>query len=218
MKDFVFDKQITTELYRKWFIIGGKKSDSFYDKEQILDLHKAITTQTNDIINFFCSQDLHAFRGYFPILYINGKEFKKINIELLIIGNSIECLNMPGCIIEENTLKDTFNKFVLSVIQCVDIRVKNGIWITNRVFPMITYWNFDAISSQNYIDELIQEGWYKKFECPFHTILINPNSPVTYSIPNNETISGSLRFAFKRYQFLMDGKSFYRMYNESNLD
>ena len=212
MKDFIFNKQASTELYRKWFLIEKRNPEEYFDREQILDLQRTIINQTENIIDFYCNQEYSAFRGDFPILYINNKEFKKITVDLLIIKNSIECLNVPGCIAEEQTLKDAFNKIILSIIQCANVRFKNSMWFTNRVFPMHTYWNFDSISSEEYMKELREEGWTKEFNCPFHTVLLKEFNPVTYSIPHNETISGSLRFAFKRYQFLMDGSTYHQMY------
>ena len=212
MKDFVFNKQASTELYRKWFLIEKKNPEEYFDREQILDLQETILNQTKDIIDYYCEQDYPAFRGDFPILYVNNKEFKKITLDCLIIKNSIECLNMPGCIVEGENLKDAFNKIVVSVIQCANVRFKNSMWFTNRVFPMQTYWNFNATPSQEYVKELKDEGWTKEFVGPFHTILLKEFNPVTYSIPHDEIISGSLRFAFKRYQFLMDGRTYHEMY------
>ena len=76
---------------------------------------------------------------------------------------------------------------------------------------MKTYWNFSDINSIDYIQELINEGWETIFHCHYNTILLNNKNTVTYTIPKNTIISGNLRFAFKRYQFLVDYHTFRQM-------
>jgi hypothetical protein len=70
---------------------------------------------------------------------------------------------------------------------------------------MKTYWVFNDLKSEEYIKELENDGWNEKHQYPFNTILLNGNNEVTYTIANNSIISGNLRFAFKRYQFLVSG-------------
>jgi hypothetical protein len=225
MKEFIFKKQVSIELYRKWFILEKKNPQDFLDRQQVLDLKNIILDQTSVIIDSYCENKLVLlndeipigqknpfFRCEFPILYLDFKKFKKIILKLLIIDNSIECLNVPGCIVEGENLNDAFNNLILAVIECFNIRSKNGMYFTNRVFPIKTYWNFNQLESEEYVKELKNDGWSNEFYCPFHTILLNNSSQVTYTIPHNKIISGSLRFAFKRYQFVTDGSSYRRWY------
>jgi len=44
-------------------------------------------------------------------------------------------------------------------------------YLTNRVFPMKTYWNFSDMMSDEYISELENDGWDEKYIYPFNTIL-----------------------------------------------
>jgi hypothetical protein len=221
MKQFKFDKQLSIELYRKWYILEKRDRNNYFDKDQITDLYNLIYIQTKHIINYYCGDDLilvndeyeiHQdkpfFRCDFPLLYIDYNNFKKVIIEILVIGNSIECLNLPGCIVEGKNLNEAFEKFIIAAIECFDVRFRNQMYLTNRVYPMKTYWDFPEISSIDYIQELINDGWDNIFHCHYNTILLNNISTVTYTIPKNNTISGNLRFAFKRYQFLVDYHTF----------
>jgi hypothetical protein len=221
MKEFKFDKQQSIELYRKWFLIEKRNRNDYFDSNQIDDLFNLNLKQTNDLIDYYCgdhlillsgesgiNQDKPIFRCDFPLLYVDFNNFKKIVVEILVIENTIECLNIPGCIVEGIDLKDTFKKFIIAALECFDVRFRNQMFFTNRVYPMKTYWNFPDINSNEYIEELSNDGWGKIFKCPNYTILLNDSSNVSFTIPNNVTISGNLRFAYKRYQFLVDYNTF----------
>lgn len=147
-----------------------------------------------------------------PALAIDYNDFKKVTLDLFVLDNTIECLNVPGCIVEGENLQQAFQKLIIAAIECFDVRFKKNMYLTNRVFPMKTYWNFIDLNSDEYIRELENDGWNEKYQYPFNTILLNINTVVTYTISNNALISGNLRFALKRYQFLISG-SMHRLMN-----
>ena len=224
MRDFKFDKQLSIELYRKWFLLEKRNRSNYFDEGQINDLYNLNLNQTRSLINYYCSdklislndgyeihQDKPMFRCKFPLLYIDFNNFKKVIVELLVIDNTIECLNVPGCIVEGKDLKEAFGKFIIATLECFDVRFRNQMYFTNRVYPMKTYWNFSDINSIDYIQEIRNDGWENIIQCPFNTILFSNTSTVTYTVPNNNIISGNLRFAFKRYQFLVDYHTFRQM-------
>jgi hypothetical protein len=216
MEGFKFNKQLSIELYRKWFLVEKRSRAAAYDKQQVSDLYNLIVKQTKSLIDYYCSNELVLlkdefpviqekafYRCKFPVLYIDYNIFKKVTLDLLVLDNTIECLNLPGCIVESDNLKSAFEKLIVAAIECFDVRFKKNMYLTNRVFPMKTYWNFSDLSSEEYIKELENCGWIEKYQYPFNTILLNENNEVTYTIANNSIVSGNLRFAFKRYQFLV---------------
>jgi len=113
------------------------RSDNF-DKQQVLDLYNLIVKQTRGLIDYYCSedklllikdefpikQDVPLFRCKFPMLYINFNDFKKVTLDILVLDNTIECLNVPGCIVEGRDLSDAFEKLIKAAIECFDVRVK----------------------------------------------------------------------------------------------
>jgi len=74
MSEFKFDKQISTELYRKWYLLSKKDPSKSYDKEQIDDLFSAIKSQIDFILKQLIEQELHAYRAKIPFLFINNKQ------------------------------------------------------------------------------------------------------------------------------------------------
>ena len=217
MGKFKFDKQISTELYRKWYLLSKKNPSNPYDKEQVDDLFLAIKSKIGYIIKQLVEQELYAYRAEIPFLFVNNKKFEEFEVEVLVIGNKIDCLSIPGCMVEGENRKIAFDNLLKAVIQCADARTKNGLWFLNRVFPMKLYnANVQAINSEKLIQKLKNDGWNKEYIGAYHVILLRDDSKVTYAVPHNTEISSSLHFGYNRLQFLMSGKQFNEMYQEVN--
>lgn len=215
MDDFKFNKQVATELYRKWFLLSKKNPSHSYDKEQIDDLVAIHKSQIGFLLKQLVEQALHAFRAEIPFLFINDKKFEEFDVEVLVIGNSIDCLSMPGCMVEAENRNAAFDNLLKAVIQCADARIRNGLWFLNRVFPMKLYdASVQSISSEELIQKLKEDGWNKEYTGAYHTILLKEGSKVTYTIANNSVISSGLHFGYNRLKFLMSGKQYYEMYQE----
>ena len=213
MEKFKFNKQITTELYRKWFIDLKKDPNKQYDKEQIDDLFNAIKLQIGFIIKELIDCELQTYRAVIPFLFINGKKFEEFEVEVLVIGNYIDCLSIPGCMVDGENSNKSFDNLIKAVIQCADARTKYGLWFLNRVFPMKLYdASIQSISSDKLIQKLKSHGWDKEYIGAYHTILIRDGSKVTYTLPHNSEISKGLHFGYNRLQFLLSGKQFREMY------
>ncbi len=217
MEKFKFDKQVSTELYRKWFLLSKKDPTKPYDKEQIDDLYHAIKFQVGYIFKQLVDYELQYYHAEIPFLFINDKKFEEFEVEVLVIGNSIECLSIPGCMVEGENRITAFDNLIKAIIQCSDARIKNGLWFLNRVFPMKLYdKSVQPISSEKLIQKLKNDGWTKEYVGEYHTVLLREGNKVTYTIPNNSEISSGLHFGYNRLQFLLSGKQFREMYEEVN--
>lgn len=215
MDKFKYDKQLSTELYRKWFLLNGKDQSNPYDKEQVDDLFAIIKEQIGYILEQLVNHKLYAFRAEFPFLFINGNKFDEFDVEVLVVDKTIECLSIPGCMAEADNREAAFDNLIRAIIQCSDARVKNGMWYLNRVFPMKFYEANDPITSVVLVNKLINAGWTKEYLGPYHTVLLSQGSKVTYTIQNDTVISGSMLFGYNRLQFLMSGRQFREMYGDS---
>lgn len=201
MEDFEFDLNVFIE-------IGLKYESTRFDKmpkAQVLELRDAILDQTSEIIDYYCNLEDHAFKVAFPILVTGEKGLYQITAGLLFINNSIECVNIPTCIEEGVNYRNAFSKIIVSIIECLDVRIRRKMNLTENIIADPYYKSYDSISSAEFVKNLEAEGWTDSEKMPFHTILLKKNCPITFSIPNDENISKALRFAFERYLYFHDG-------------
>ena len=215
MDDFKFDKQISLEIFRKWFILLKKDPSQQYDQDQIDDLFQTHKLQVGYLFQQLENYELHTFRAEIPFLFINYKKFHQFNVEVLIIGNTIDCLNIPGCMVEGETRMLAFNNLIKAVIQCSDARIKNGLFFLNRVFPVLSCNpHLQPIDSEHLIKQLKKDGWPIEYRGQYHTVLLRHGSKVTYTIPNNSNISSDLHFNYIRLQRALNYNDYINMYGD----
>lgn len=204
MEDFKNIKQSLTVLYRRWYIEKKKNPNNAYDKEQVDDLFDLVRYNLQDIINQLTKNKITPFIIEIPFVFINQNKYNDFTIEILPIGNTIECVNIPGCIAEGPDLQTAFDNLIRAIIQCADARARNGLWYLNRVYPMKLYYpTMEEIYSEDLILNLINAGWDIQYKGPYHTVLLSEGSKITYTIQNQSLISKSLHFAYIQLQFLL---------------
>ena len=214
MVNFNFDEQLPVRLYKKWFLLSKKDQNKPYDKEQIDDLFIALKSQMGEIIEQLIEEELPTFRAQIPFLFINGKQVAEFEVEIFVMGNTIDCSNIPGCIVEGKNRKVAFDNLLKAIIQCADARTKYGLDILNSVFPMKSYEIVQSISSSKLIEKLKHQGWTIEYIGAYHTVLLRVGSKVTYTIPNHSEISSSMHFGYHRLQFLMSEEQYREMYDD----
>lgn len=209
----IYDKQSSTGLFRKWYILEKKSPHAIYDKGQVDDLAQHILTIINPYIDELLAFDREFYRATIPFLYIDYKEFIKFEIDILVIHNTIECLNMPGCVVEGKSLKTAFSNLINAVIQCADARRLRGMWYQNQVFTMQIY-NADseATESKDLITKYIKNGWSDVYDGPYHKVLLAKGNKVTYTISKNGPISSTVAFAYEKLQYQIDAKTHHDLY------
>ena len=129
MEGFEFDLTVFIE-------IGLKYQSTRFDKmpkAQVLELRDAILDQTSEIVDYYCNSKEHAFKGAFPILITGEKGLYQITAGFLFISNSIECVNIPTCIEEGVNYRDAFSKIIVSIIECLDVRIKRKMNLTENI-------------------------------------------------------------------------------------
>jgi len=209
----IYDKQSSLTIFRKWYLKEKKTPHDIYDKGQVDDLAQHIIQVISAYVDELLEFDKYAYRAKIPFIYIDFKEFIKFEIEVLVIGNTIECLNMPGCIVEGENLKVAFDNLVYAVIQCADARRLNGLWFQNQVFTMQMYnASIKATDSKELTKEYIEKGWSNVYDGPYHKVLLAKGNKVTYTIPQNSHVSSTVTFAYEKLQFQIDAKTHYDLY------
>lgn len=218
MQEFAFDQQAAIEVYKKHFLTSTKPIITPYSKEQLDGVFIAIKSQIALLIQTLVGEKHFSYKTTIPFFYINEIE-QKVNeyeVEILVVGSIIECVSIPGCIVEGLDREIAFDNLIKAVIQCSDARIKNGLWFLNRVFPVDMWVDGQATSSSSLLKKLENDGWNIKYESPYHTVLLRTGSKVTYTIANDTEISGALSFAYNRLQLLTNGKEFGKIQRERN--
>nr|WP_320119530.1 hypothetical protein [uncultured Marinifilum sp.] len=207
MNSFDFNRQRATHLYRKWYVSSKKDSNSMYDKEQVDDLHAYLSTELSPLIEHYLSQKLSVYRAELPILFIGTKKIETFPVEILVLSNTIECMNMPGCMAVGKEPRDAFSKILYAIIECADARYRNGKGFMNIVHTMKMYdANNTDIKRTEFITQLKERGWDKEYDGAYNTVLFNDTNKVTYTVPKTEMISESMRFSFNKLQFQISAK------------
>ena len=197
MEEFEFDLNVFVEIGLKY---QGQRFEKM-PRNQITELRDAILNQTEEIIDFYCNINEECFKGPFPIIITGEKGIYKITAGFIFMNNSIECINIPVCIEKGNDYREAFNKIIVSIIECLDVRLKRNMNLTENIVADKSFKNCDSISSQEFIDNLREAGWEEIVRMPFHTILLKKNCPITFTIPNETNISQDIHWAFDRYRF-----------------
>ncbi len=211
MESPTYDRQSIVELYRKWFLVSKKDPNAYFDHEQVDDLAILIKNRI-DLGSLIDAGPV--YRSEIPIPYIRFQKIHELMVEIFVIQNNISCINIPGCIVEGENRKISFNTLINAIIECIDARIKNGFDIFNRVYPMEIYTKTEPISSENLIKKLNGEGWSIQYHGPYHTVLLKKGSKVTYTIANNTEISSSLHYSYNRLRFLLGKNQYRRLYNQ----
>jgi len=213
MEDFNNMKQSLVVLYRKWYLEKKKDLNKAYDKEQVDDLFDLVKYNLQNIIDQLTKNKIAPSIIEIPFVFINQNKYHDFTIEILPIENTIECVNIPGCMAEGLNLQIAFDNLIRAIIQCADARARNGLWYLNRVYPMkLFYPNMEEIYSEDLILNLINAGWDIQYKGPYHTVLLSEGSKITYTVQNNSQISKSMHFAYIHLQFLLSKEQQRDMY------
>lgn len=201
MTKFKFDNQISAELYRKWFLLGKKDPENLYDKEQIDDLYQAINYQIGSGLEELIKLESEIIRSQIPFLHIYHKKFRKFDVEILVMKNTIECKNIPGCMAEGNNRRVAFENLLKAIIVCSDIRIKRKYRLLNKVYPLDIFKHVftngvNSIHSNELINFLKSWGWNIEIVRPYFSVLLKEDNRVAFTIPNNSEISESLHLAY----------------------
>jgi hypothetical protein len=80
---------------------------------------------------------------------------------------------------------------------------------------MILYYPIsEEINSEELVKNIINSGWDIQYIGPYHTVLLQEGSKVTYTIANNSKISPTLHFSYIHLQMLLSGRGFYDLYGD----
>ncbi len=211
----IFEMQQAIKLYRKWYLISKKDSSQQYDKDQIDDLMDFLMIQSEPVRNYFLSQNIDSYRTEIPMLYVRGKEIKTFPHELMVIKNSIQSLNMPGCIATGKDINEAYRNYFRALIECTDTRYQNGLGLMNIVHTMNIYnLNSKDMSRNELTKELKDSGWTQEYQGVYNTILFHPKSKITYTIPKHEIIEEGIIFWFRKLQYQIDAKTHRELYTD----
>jgi hypothetical protein len=213
VEDFKNITQSLAVLYRKWYIEKKKDLNKPYDKEQIDDLFDLVRYKLKNIIDHLTKNKITPSIIEIPFFFINRNKYHDFIVEIFPIENTIECINIPGCMAEGSNFQIAFDNLIRAIIQCADARSRNGLWYLNRVYPMKLYYpNMEEICSDDLIQNLIDTGWNIHYKGPYHTVLLREGSKITYTIQNNSRISKTMHFAYIHLQFLITRQQQRNMY------
>lgn len=208
----LYNKQQTIELYRKWFMIGKKDPNNYYDKEQIDDLYILIKTEIGVFINQFIEEKRFAYKATLPFIYVHNKSYIKFDVQVLVNNKYIYCMSLPGCCAEGITIEEAFNNLILAVIQCADVRIRNNLGLWTMVYTMNLWHNPGLIESKELIKKFLSSGWTNIYVGPYHTVMRSDVSEVTYTIINDGMISNGLHYAYDVLRFLISRKKYNELY------
>lgn len=215
MNSFDFNRQKATLLYRDWYVLLKKLPKDNYDKYQVDSLRDYLFSELNEHIQFLKSQKQKFYRTELPILFIREKKIETFPNEILVIENTIQSLNVPGCMAVGETIDKAYENYFNAIIECADARFKNGLSFMNIVHTMKIYdANSKDLPRNEVIKELKQAGWNKEYQGAYNTVLLKDGNKVTFTIPFTETISSSMVFWFRKLQFQVSAKMEREMYTE----
>ena len=197
------DRQLATNLHRKWYFIKQKDPLIKYDAEQIQDLHDFLMDELNPILNNLYDQGLSYYRAEIPILFIGSQNIYTFTNEILVADNIIQSLNMPGCIAIGKNIIDAFSNYFYALIECADARYRNGMDFMNIIqFIDINILGSKEIEREQLIKRLNALGWTICYEGIHNTVLLKQGSKVSYTIPRISIIPSMIDFWIRRMQFL----------------
>lgn len=215
MSTFEFNKQKATQLYRKWYVESNKSFLSNYDKEQVDDLSFYLLSELHDLLEYYKNQKLKVYRAELPMLYIRYKKIETFPNEIFVIENSIQSLNMPGCMAVGNSIDNTFENYFKAVIECSDARYKNGLGFMNVIHTMQMFdMNSKDLKREDVVNELINAGWNIRHEGIYNTVFLSSGNKVTYTLPKSDVILSTMVFWFRKLQFQISAKVAREMYPE----
>lgn len=221
-----FSRQDLAGLYRKWLYADNKNINNAYDKTQVDDLFELLKSGTEDYVDELINEDwgqikmeypepMSVYRAELPIPFLSNRKMHILQHEFLVIGNNIQCITLPGCVVVGENPRDAFEKIFLAVIECLDARRLNNRDLLNRVFTMKLYHGGDSeMDSQELISLKKEEGWNIEYDGIYHIILFKENDKTSLVIPKNEVVKAFVCHTFYTLKFQMSGKKYFEMYGE----
>ena len=215
MNNFNFNNQKATLLYRNWYLVSKKNKKEHYDKEQVDTLRNYLLEELSDIIKHYTSQNIKAYRAELPILFIGEQKFETFPNAILVIGNSIQSLNLPGCMAIGENIEEAYTNYLSAVIECTDARYRKKMGFMNIVHTMRFYdSNIKDVERRIFLNELIKSGWGEIIEGVYNSILFKKGNKVTYTLPKTKTIKSSMVTWFHKLQFQISAKTEMEMYGD----
>lgn len=203
MGNTFFDRQDAIKLYRSWYIEESKSPDAYYDHEQIESMYQYVSKSLATYIkNLIETATAYAYQIEIPMIYFSASKIEFILNEALVAGNSIQSINMAGCMAVGKDLNEAYDNYLYALIECIDVRKRNNITLMQKSY---TFQHIDpnikAIPRIELINELEKSGWVSHVYCLKNEILINPSSNVTYTIPYTDIIEEDMVFWSRKMMF-----------------
>lgn len=209
MKTFNFDKQGAARLYRQWYLESKKDISSPYDKDQIEDLRDYLYQELGGLIHSYCSQKKKYYTATLPILFIGEKKFETFPNDILVIKNTIQSTNMPGCMAVGDSIEEAYHNYLSAIIECADARYRNGFGFMNIVHTISNYAiPAHDINRADFIAELREFGWTKEYNGTYNTVLLQEGNKVTYTVPKKEIIIDDMVLWFRQLRFQISARQF----------
>ncbi len=112
---------------------------------------------------------------------------------------TIECLTLPGCVTQGKNRKDSIVNLLRSMIECSIVRKRENLDYTGeRKTNDINLYGTEqkSLPPAEIIDHFKRIGYVVKLDGPYHTIMMKPTIPYTFSIPKQESIYHLTNFIF----------------------
>jgi tetratricopeptide (TPR) repeat protein len=196
---FEFDLNTAAEIYRKWYILGSKNKDAYFDHEQESDMLTYLTSELASYIDFISSfNDRKYFRIKLPFLAVDKKSLRQITIDLFFSDNHVDCINIPGCMALGSTNKDKIIGILRALIEASDFRIKSGMSLMNILIPLqnpetehlrnMILMRAREIKSKELIELTISEGWNITNSYEHNLLLGKESSKSVFTIPKTDVI------------------------------
>lgn len=202
-------------LYRKWFLTGHKDKANPLDKEQVEDLAELNYDSNKNIITYVKNQSLPGVRVQIPITTTHPTSNSFVYLdEILIIGNTMMSVHLPGTIGIGQSIEDGMNNYLKAIIENIDYHLRYNISLKDqdRYFKHVYNPQLTDTISEELINQLSHYGWVKVAKYPFNIMLANDSVKSIITIPHDTVIPASIQVWFNKLEYPMTEKAYYQDY------
>ena len=158
--------------------------------------------ELKSIISHLINQERNIYRAEIPVLYIGNNKLETFLNSILVIDNSIQSLNMPGCMAVGENIESAFSNYVFALIESTDIRYKSKMPLMCHVTTMQLYdLRAKDVERNQVLALLYYAGWNDIYECHKNTILLKKNNKVAFTLPRTEMINRNMDIWFNKLIF-----------------